>query len=218
MRHTTEKPSEARLAKYAEQMLDMLQAMSDNPLAKITEARALIAQVTAPPAQVKVRIRHDDSPMNPGEWDNLGEIVHWHNRYGLRDGAKRVRNQDEAEEVVAEALFKLPIYMYDHSGVTVSTSPFGCRWDSGQVGWTYVTAESAKKIGCAPEYFESSLKAEIETLDQYCRGDVYGFEVIDEDGDVTDSCWGFYGHDWANNGIKEHLPDHLQDHTKWELP
>ena len=37
------------------------------------------------------------------------------------------------------------------------------------------------------------LKAEIETMDQYLTGMVYGYEVEDEDGDVIDSCWGYYG-------------------------
>ena len=29
----------------------------------------------------------------------------------------------------------LPLYLYDHSGITISTGPFSCPWDSGQVGW-----------------------------------------------------------------------------------
>jgi len=31
----------------------------------------------------------------------------------------------------------LPLYLYDHSGITMSTGPFSCPWDSGQVGWIY---------------------------------------------------------------------------------
>ncbi len=38
----------------------------------------------------------------------------------------------------------LPLYLYDHGGITMSTGPFSCRWDSGQVGWIY--AEKKKFI------------------------------------------------------------------------
>ena len=38
------------------------------------------------------------------------------------------------DEVVA-----LPLYLYDHSGITMNTSGFSCPWDSGQVGWIYCT-------------------------------------------------------------------------------
>ncbi len=31
----------------------------------------------------------------------------------------------------------LPLYLYDHGGITMRTNPFSCPWDSGQVGWIY---------------------------------------------------------------------------------
>lgn len=31
----------------------------------------------------------------------------------------------------------LPLYLYDHSGITMNTCGFSCPWDSGQVGWIY---------------------------------------------------------------------------------
>jgi hypothetical protein len=31
----------------------------------------------------------------------------------------------------------LPLYLYDHGGITMSIGPFSCPWDSGQVGWIY---------------------------------------------------------------------------------
>ena len=32
----------------------------------------------------------------------------------------------------------LPLYLYDHSGLTMSTNDFGDRWDSGCVGFIYM--------------------------------------------------------------------------------
>lgn len=31
--------------------------------------------------------------------------------------------------------FILPVYCYEHSGMTIKTGPFGDPWDSGQAGW-----------------------------------------------------------------------------------
>lgn len=35
----------------------------------------------------------------------------------------------------------LPLFLYDHSGITMSTSVFSCPWDSGQVGWIYASKQ-----------------------------------------------------------------------------
>jgi hypothetical protein len=39
---------------------------------------------------------------------------------------------------------------------------------------------------------EKWLDGEIANLDTYCRGEIYGYEVLDADGNEIDSCWGFY--------------------------
>ena len=36
-------------------------------------------------------------------------------------------------------------------------------------------------------------KSEVETLDKYLRGDIYGYDINDGE----DSCWGYYGIDEA---------------------
>jgi hypothetical protein len=41
------------------------------------------------------------------------------------------------------------------------------------------------------------LESEIRTLDQYLRGEVYGIIIEDQNGQQYDSCWGFYGYDYA---------------------
>lgn len=44
----------------------------------------------------------------------------------------------------------LPLYLYDHSGLAMSTSDFGDRWDSGCVGFIYMDKDTAmKELGMA---------------------------------------------------------------------
>ena len=90
----------------------------------------------------------------------------------------------------------LPIYLYDHSGLTVSHGSFSCRWDSGQVGWHYITKDAAREnwgADVTDEQLTACLQAELKEYDCYLRGYVWGFTITNEEGDVVDSCWGYIG-------------------------
>jgi hypothetical protein len=102
----------------------------------------------------------------------------------------------------------LPLFLYDHSGITMNTTGFNCRWDSGQVGFIFISkAKALKEFGGKiitkklRERLETYLKNEVETYDQYLTGDVWGVQVF-EDGEEVDSCWGFYGYDYAESEAK----------------
>lgn len=41
--------------------------------------------------------------------------------------------------------YALPLYLYDHSGITMSTTTFSCPWDSGRVGMIFCSHEEAVK-------------------------------------------------------------------------
>lgn len=88
------------------------------------------------------------------------------------------------EAVLDKHVIMLPLYLYDHSGITMSTSSFSCRWDSGQVGFIYVSKETVRKeYGWSRftkdrvERIEAYLKGEVETYDHYLTGEVYGYTL-----------------------------------------
>jgi hypothetical protein len=209
---------------------------------------------------IKIKIINDTDPMNPREgWDNLGTMCCWHSRYNLGDknGPDKLRtavmtdkNYKESWEDWDSGYYKdltdpqtmirtaeqlgfiiLPLYLYDHSGITMNTTGFYCRWDSGQVGVIFVTREKAREWfsvkRISPKMLElvkDCLRGEVETYDQYLIGDVYGFRIIevdedDEEIDEIDSCWGFFGDDYKTNGMIEHWPEEYQDiepEFEWE--
>jgi len=109
----------------------------------------------------------------------------------------------------------LPLYLYDHSGITMSTGPFGCIFDSGQVGWIVCDNETIKREWDGDrELAEEYLRSQVEVYDDYLTGNVYGFVVEEWDGEgweCVDSCFGFYGHDIRTNGMADHLDDELID-------
>lgn len=203
---------------------------------------------------------------------------------------------DELEDEELWSIFEphiiiLPLYLYDHSGITMRTSKFSCPWDSGQVGWIYATKDTLRKetgytedelfskdkyrtpkVGervkikgfedrefaqvisadengvfvdwdynkalnyRKPEnkgYFKYDqvaevmsnvavqiLEGEVEIYDQYLRGDVYGY-VIEEkikcehcgavDFEHIDSCWGFYGDNFLENGMIDHVGEEWKE-------
>lgn len=94
-----------------------------------------------------------------------------------------------------------PIYIYDHGGIALSNSPFACPWDSGQVGVVFMTLDTAKRVfGDLPEHELKTkalecLKTEIALYNDYVSGQVYSYEIINEDNDVVHSCGDIYGKD-----------------------
>lgn len=151
-----------------------------------------------------LHILPDNDPYSPSpaDWDNLGEIAYASHHYTLgTEAVSQSRLQEIAEGIEDGSYIGMPVYAYVHSGATISTSPFSCPWDSGQCGFVYCPASKAEDAFPGNPHFRADalrvLKGEVETFDQYLRGDVYGYVIEDKDGDTVDSCWGFYGMDHA---------------------
>lgn len=176
----------------------------------------------------KIELYPDEDPESPRDWDHPGKMVCFHNRYTLGDrhnlNHKDFSGWDAMESHISEELggvVILPLFLYDHGGITMSTGPFGCRWDSGQVGFIYITKDEVLSafqvktltkdvLARATELLES----EVKVYDQYLRGDVYGYKVLDKDGEEVDSCWGYFGDDAAIEAAKEHIAYLLKQKSK----
>lgn len=215
--------------------------------------------VDAEGVKYTLEVEQDDIAESPRDWDNLCTMICWHRRYDLGDKhdfdgiedffqslCEEVlgKGYDETDDLYWQDMFKMldesnlilikPINMYDHSGITVSTSngyPYNDRWDASCVGFIYVTKERVFKEcgGITEENWKERadkyLEGEMETYDQYCRGEVYGFRLIKtvvkqetcpHCGEVIreyeveteeDSCWGFYGDCLEDNGMLSNLSD-----------
>ena len=90
-----------------------------------------------------LRIVQDEDPVNPRlDFDNLGKMICFHKRYNLGDEHNIDPVDFNGWDDMAVHLTKahdaaviLPLFLYDHSGITLQTSPFSCPWDSGQIGF-----------------------------------------------------------------------------------
>ena len=188
---------------------------------------------------IEIKIEQDTDPESPRHWDNLGVMVCFHRRYDLGDKADGAQGHGYTSsqfsswaELAAQIerdhrpVAIAPLYLYDHSGLRIKVGSFQgllpqghAEFDSGQVGFIFVSREaalkeySAKKITKALiEKVTKVLDAEVKTYDQYLSGDVWGYVIegvvqktVMSDGkgghvereSIGDSCWGFYGYDYC---------------------
>ena len=227
---------------------------------------------------------YDDFAESPRDWDNLGTMVCWHNRYTLGDeqppfdpaeyrlrlikddviidmmtanyvetwddvldmmrlylkncihnarmgyirrsevttelahykharakSHKHNTPMDYARELFDSKYIHLPLYLYDHGGVCMSTGGFSCPWDSGQVGFIYTPIDKAlewvghkERTTDTDKRTHATFVAEVETYSQFLEGQVYRI-TIEQAGDSnindSDSCGGFFGSDPDTNGM-----------------
>jgi len=153
----------------------------------------------------EIKIFPDEDPESPREWDNLGTMVCFHRRYNLGDKHEYNSNDfDSWGELEARIIRDhdvaviLPLYLFDHSGITMCTNSFGDPWDSGQVGFIYVSKKTVREAynlkyvtKKVRERMAEYLKGEVETYDNYLTGNVYGYQITKGDEDIY-SCWGYY--------------------------
>tara|TARA_B100000470_G_scaffold214018_1_gene195003 strand:+ start:559 stop:1215 length:657 start_codon:yes stop_codon:yes gene_type:complete len=169
-----------------------------------------------------LEIHQDDNPESPREWDNLGKMLCTHGRYTLGDENYNDRESLDERLEELDPVVKLPLWLLDHSGLTMQTGEFtedAQHWDSGQVGWIVATKNDIldnftgydkggkrkpMKTKITPQMVKDShgiLMSEVETYSKYLCGAVYGY--ITKKVDTCDkcnhteniavhSCWGYY--------------------------
>lgn len=183
--------------------------------------------------KAQLEIRYDDCAESPREWDNLGYFITLERNYNtpdknptleriIKEASEDASNCTEhianitkliASEFDEKLAYIVPVSKYEHGGVTYRR---GERhgWDEGVAGFYIVTKESAKDI---PDVdFDKVIEQELETYTAWANGEVYAFILYDNDGDVIDSCGGFFDID----DIKEYLPEewkneNLSDYLKY---
>lgn len=200
----------------------------------------------------EIKIYPDDMAEDPRvEWGSVGKMVCCHSRYNLGD--EHQRNRADYDQYFADLLggqvpnyndqfidkgldwildtlenrygfLILPLYLYDHSGLTINTSGFSCPWDSGQLGHIYATKEQIQyEWNGDREAARRYLLGEVEIYDHYLTGAVYGYNIEPINPanaiECDDSCWGFYGYDHRASGLLEMAQDAVDcaiDHWKTE--
>lgn len=222
---------------------------TDEPIMVRNKSTGLIGRLT---------MDIDECAESPREWDNVATIVSEGGNWDISDEGWRMSAEEFAEFLHKKLDKKCPeikgltdidhivncgsaknyivckpIYMYDHSGQTISLSPFGCPWDSGCCGYIFVFKDKIlNEFERATEdnwrdIANEIIQSEIDTYDYYIQGEVYGYcleegHTVEHKDLVTgaiwtsteyetvDSCCGFYG-DCSSDILHAALGD------EWEI-
>ena len=174
---------------------------------------------------LKLELWPDPDPISPRESENLGTMLYTTRKYILGDHRITQSSFDEYLEeakIDPSTIVSLPLYLLDHSGLSVSTKDFGDKWDSGCVGVIFTTYDkiadeygdvSDENIARAAEVLEQ----EVQEFNSYLQGDVYGFRLLEKKGDKweeIEACWGFVGDDIQTNGVLDNLEPYLAQELK----
>lgn len=141
----------------------------------------------------RIKIENDSDSESPRTWDNLGTIIAFGSHSYISDndptlaGNRKISDfwndpNDFLQYHNQKDWIILPLYKYEHSGVAYSTTPFTCRWDSGQIGYVFCSKQKAiEEYG--NKYFtekvaekaKECMKNEIEVFSNWADGNVYGY-------------------------------------------
>ena len=120
---------------------------------------------------------------------------------------------DSGDSVLHENILAiLPIYGYEHSGISINAgyNRYHCVWDSAQIGYAFITKDMAKQYGLettSTEKLEQTIINITNEIDKVYRGEVYTVvcEYLDDDNTVIDYdiCGGFIGYEWALEALKD---------------
>jgi len=164
----------------------------------------------------ELEIEQDTDSENPRtSWDNVTTMVCFHKRYNLGDKhnykSDNFDSWDEMKEQILldyNVLMIRPLYLFDHSGITISTKDFGDRWDSGMVGFIFIEEKNWKSMmgedmDRSEDRLQRIIDSDVETYDSYLRGDVYRYEVYEVEEcnlghthrTFVEGCGGYYDED-----------------------
>lgn len=169
---------------------------------------------------MRVTVFYDENADDPREYsDCLGIMACFHKSYRIGDHLHEKEDPFEFQKWVTtskDVAVWLPIYMLDHSGLTIRTYPFDDPWDSGLLGFIYTTKEAIRrwygKKRISQKLLEEvreSLLEDVREMDCYLRGDVYCV-TLEKGDDIIDTTCGIYGYDSLKEVLTNELPEEFK--------
>jgi len=162
---------------------------------------------------LRLEIFYDEYTDSPREWDNLGIMALKHSRYNLSNeinvNMREFDTINELEEYINEnydVRLMLGVSMYDHSGVSLSLcnyDNFIGGWDTSLIGLIFIENNEMFKqyySDYSDEKLEEILQNEVDLYSQYLNGEIYRYELYDDEGNEIDSCSSFYSIDEIVDG------------------
>lgn len=178
---------------------------------------------------VKLEIKYDQDALNPRkDWDNIAKLAYFHKRYDFVNesgvSADEANSYDELCQLITkrvDAVHIVPVYMYAHSGLAfkaggVRSGQFACPWDSGIVGFAYITREGArelfgvKRLRLNAERYkrmQEIIEGDVEIYSDYINGNCYHFTLEVDGKEIEDLATGTFFGDHDKSGLRDEVPE-----------
>src|SRR4030042_1725974 len=152
----------------------------------------------------KIQICYDEEEESPREvWDNVGTLCLAHRKYKLGNETEFKFHDYNGWEALQKAVVKehgpciiLPVYMYDHSGVALSTvreGVFADQWDSGVLGFIFVSHKTIREEFSLKHVSKKALAksreilvSEVEIYGYFLNGNVYDYDILDANSEMIE--------------------------------
>lgn len=155
-----------------------------------------------------LEVHYDAFPIDPREYDAVGQLALKHPRYYLANETDiHIDSIDNIQQLFDEIRRRYNVRMitgvqlYDHGGVELtlcSPDDYIGNWDTVMAGIMFIDSDN-DVIKDNPEYTDEELrqilKDQLKWYSQYLNGEVYSYIVKDSDDNVIDSCAGFFDMD-----------------------
>lgn len=129
-----------------------------------------------------LEVFYSHMPDNPRHYQDTTKLILFHKRYDLGDvhdykhGDYLDWGQMEVDIIKKEEPgLILPVYMYEHGAVSLSTSSFNDRWDSGQVGFVIMDWRTFK--GMNEEQALTEIEGQLKDYASYINGEVCYYQI-----------------------------------------
>lgn len=159
-------------------------------------------------AGLRAKIIQDEVDCSPADNQDGGLfLISGHRDFYVPAPDEKDVRPDFADYVAefGESHWVFPVEAYIHGGVSLALSGRGNfpdrQWDVSQCGAIF----ASKSEWPLRESAEKAARGLVEYWNQYLSGDVWGVVIEDRNGEHVDSCWGYYGLEYARQEAAEML-------------
>lgn len=145
----------------------------------------------------KVTIEYDEFPTNPRDYKQNSIFYGIDHSYPLslledKNGRITLNKCEQLKDKWYSVVSK-----YEHSGVVLHLGLPNDKWDSSVIGVIAIPKTFHKR-----KEVEKVFATEVEEYEHYLNGEVYAYFIKDKNGDIVDSCGGYYDADQAESDAR----------------
>lgn len=152
----------------------------------------------------------DHGTPNPLEdWDGMWTLI----SFGRDNTKEDYNNVSVRNKLRAGTAFELDLYRHGNTYWHIAGTPPYCRWDNSTKAGLLLWNHKVKDLGA--KTVEDRRKDAVNCLNLYndwANGNVYGYHLTDEDGELDDSCGGFIGSD--SGMVESYIVPTLKDYIE----